>query len=145
MIEIKRIKAEKTYTIRREVLRNNMDLPYTFYGDNEKDTFHLGCYLNSQLIGVVSFMPSSSKDLKGKQYQLRGMATLQNFQGKGYGKEMIFFGLTILKEKQTDVVWCNARIAAVKFYHKVGFQKLGSEFEIPKIGGHFVMFKKIAE
>ncbi len=142
MIEIKRIKATETYGVRKEVLRKNIDLPYTFTGDLDKDTFHLGLLLNKQLIGVVSFMKFKYQSLKGEQYQLRGMATLEAFQGKGYGKELIQYGLDILKEKQIDYVWCNARIAAVKFYQRSGFQTIGKQFDISKIGGHFVMYKK---
>jgi len=143
MIEIKRLKAIETYKVRKEVLRKNIDLPYTFAGDLDKDTFHLGLFLNNQLIGVVSFMKFTNPDIKGNQYQLRGMATLQEFQGRGYGNELIQFGLNILKEKQMDYVWCNARIIAVKFYQKCGFLIIGKQFEISKIGEHFVMFKKV--
>ncbi len=143
MIEIKRIKATETYGVRKEVLRENIDLPHIFTGDLDKDTFHLGLFLNKQLIGVVSFMKFKYQGLKGEQYQLRGMATLEAFQGKGYGKELIQYGLDILKEKQIDYVWCNARIAAVKFYQHAGFQTIGKQFDIAKIGGHFVMYKKI--
>lgn len=143
MIEIKRIKAKETYGIRLNVLRKNIDLPYTFTGDLEKETFHLGLFLDQQLIGVVSFMKSAYKDLTGKQYQLRGMAILPEFQGKGYGKKLILSGIEILKTKGIDIVWCNARVAALNFYQKNGFQTLGKEFDIPKIGGHYVMFKDV--
>lgn len=143
MIDIKRIKAEETYAIRKEVLRKNIDLPFIFNGDLDKDSFHLGLFLDHNLIGIVSFMKSACKDLNGNQYQLRGMATLDQYQGKGYGQQLIKFGSEVLNEKQMELVWCNARVAAVNFYKKSGFKTIGKEFYIPKIGGHFVMFKKL--
>ncbi len=143
MIDIKIIKAEETYAIRKEVLRKNIELPFIFKGDLDKDTFHLGILLDHKLIGIVSFMKSVCKDLKGNQYQLRGMATLDQFQGKGYGQQLIKFGSEVLKEKQMGLVWCNARVVAVNFYKKAGFKIIGKEFYIPKIGDHFVMFKKL--
>ncbi len=144
MIEIKRIKAEETYDIRKEVLRKNIDLPHTFVGDMDKDTFHLGLFIDQKIVGVVSFMKSTNKVIKGEQYQLRGMATLNDFQGKGYGKELTLHGIDILKKKQIDDLWCNARVSALDFYKKMGFQIIGKEFEVPKIGGHFVMFLKLS-
>jgi len=143
MIDVKRIKAEETYAIRKEVLRKNIELPFIFNGDLDKDSFHLGLFLDHNLIGIVSFMKSACKDLNGNQYQLRGMATLDQYQGKGYGQQLIKFGSEVLKEKQMELVWCNARVAAVNFYKKLGFKTIDKEFYIPKIGGHFVMFKKL--
>ena len=145
MIEIKRLNVAETYNIRKEILRKNIDLTYTFTGDLDKDTFHLGLFLNNQLIGIVSFMKFMYSDIKGSQYQLRGMATLHEFQGRGYGNKLIQFGLDILKEKQIDYIWCNARITAIHFYQKSGFQIIGKQFEIPKIGGHFVMYLKLTK
>ena len=145
MVKIRIISLEETYQIRKEVLRKNIDLPYTFNGDLEKETIHLGLYLNNNLTGVVSFMKSTHKDLKGEQYQLRGMAILHELQGKGYGKILILNGIEKLKKKQIEIVWCNARVSALHFYQKNGFQTIGDEFDIPKIGGHFVMYKNIIE
>ena len=145
MVKIKIISLEETYQIRKEVLRKNIDLPYTFNGDQEKETIHLGLYLNNNLTGVVSFMKSTHKDLKGEQYQLGGMAILHEFQGEGYGNILILNGIEKLKNKQIDIVWCNARVSALHFYQKNGFQIIGDEFDIPKIGGHFVMYKNIID
>lgn len=143
MIEVKRIKAEETYALRKEVLRKNIDLPSNFKGDTGEDTFHLGLFIDHQLIGIVSFMKNNYRNLNGEHYQLRGMATNEEFQGKGYGKELILYGMDILKDRKANIVWCNARVIALDFYKKMGFQIIGEEFDIPKIGGHFVMYKKL--
>jgi hypothetical protein len=42
-----------------------------------------------------------------------------------------------------DCLWCNARIIAVDFYKKQGLETFGEQFEIPLVGNHYVMFKKI--
>ncbi len=143
MKEIKRIKANETYALRKKVLRKNIDLPSYFTKDFDEDTLHLGLFTENQLVGIVSFMKNDQKDLNGEQYQLRGMATKEDFQGKGYGKELILYGLEILKSKNVEILWCNARIIALDFYKKMGFQTIGKEFDIPKIGRHFVMYLKL--
>ena len=143
MIEIKRISAQETYAIRKEVLRRNMPLPYEFNGDLDKFTFHLGVFKEDKLIAVSSYMKSSSKNFTGSQYQLRGMATLNEFQGFGAGKLMVEEAFSILAKLKINYLWCNARIIAVKFYKKQGLKIIGESFEIPIVGEHFLMFKKI--
>jgi len=141
MIEIKKIKASDTYNIRLEVLRNGIPLPVEFNGDNDSNTIHLGAFKNGNLIAVSSFMKASKEDFKGEQYQLRGMATLPEFQGLGAGKLMMLEAFDIFKNLKIDCLWCNARIIAVDFYKKLGFQTFGNVFDIKFIGNHYVMYK----
>ena len=81
--------------------------------------------------------------LKGSQYQLRGMATTTKARGKGLGKQIINKAVAILKEKQVDFLWCNARKEAVLFYEKLNFAKKGAEFTVKKVRPHFKMYIKI--
>jgi len=143
MIQIKEISAEETFSIRLEVLRKNIPLPFEFNGDFDKDTIHLGAFKNDQLIAVSSYMKASNKNFNGNQYQLRGMATLKEYQGFGAGKLMLQKAVQILKEKSNNILWCNARIAAVDFYKKHGFQTFGEKFDILYVGEHYVMLKEI--
>ncbi len=141
MIEIKNISAQETYAIRLEVLRKDIDLPYKFNGDLDKDTFHLGAFKEDKLIAVSSFMKVKNRNFKGVQYQLRGMATLTQYQGFGIGKQLIIKAEKILKPLNIDCLWCNARVIAVDFYKKQGFKTFGEVFDIPLIGGHYSMYK----
>ncbi|PKP09398.1 MAG: N-acetyltransferase [Bacteroidetes bacterium HGW-Bacteroidetes-3] len=140
MIQIKEISANETFPIRLEVLRKDIPLPYEFNGDYDENTFHLGAFKNDKLIAVSSYMKESNKNFEGNQYQLRGMATLMEYQGFGAGKLMLKQAFGILKGKKINILWCNARIAAVDFYKKQGFQTFGKKFEIPFVGEHYVMF-----
>jgi len=143
MIKIKRITPQETYAIRNEVLRKNIPLPFEFEGDFDESAFHLGVFKEDKLIAVSSYMERSHKNLSGSQYQLRGMATLNEFQGFGAGKLMVQEALSILAKLRVDYLWCNARIIAVHFYEKQGLKTIGDSFEVPFVGEHFVMFKKI--
>lgn len=143
MIQIKEISAEKTFPIRLEVLRKNIPLPYEFTGDFDSETIHLGAFKNDELIAVSSYMKVGNMNFEGNQYQLRGMATLTAHQGCGAGKSMLQMAFLILKERNTKVLWCNARIAAVNFYIKQGFKTFGEKFEISSVGEHYVMFKEL--
>lgn len=143
MITINKISTSETYPVRKEVLRKNIPLPYKFQDDFDENTFHLGAFKNNKLIAVSSYMKVKNNNFKGEQYQLRGMATLNEYQGKGAGKLMIEKAITLLNELNIDCLWCNARIAAVKFYENVGFVTFGEKFEIKFVGPHYVMFKKL--
>jgi len=140
---IKEISVEKIYTIRKSVLRENIDLPHKFNGDLEKDTFHLGAFKKEELVGIVSFMKTETKEIKGNQYQLRGMATLIKVRGEGFGNLLITAGVDILREKGINVVWCNAREKAIGFYKKNGFEIVGESFNIDKVGIHYKMKRNV--
>lgn len=141
MIEIKKISTQETYEIRKEILRKNIPLPSEFNEDFDKDTFHLGAFQDKKLIAISSYMKTSNTNFEGEQYQLRGMATLESFQGFGAGKLMLLEAFSILKELKINCLWCNARIIAVDFYKKQGFVTFGESFMANYIGEHYVMYK----
>ena len=143
MIRIVKLKAEDTYSIRKEILRKNMTLSHEMKGDFDSDALHLGIYELDKLVCIGSFMKAARTDLSGQQYQLRGMATLDGSQGKGYGKLLLQEAEAILKRKDIDIIWCNARVVAIDFYKKMGYQLMSEIFEVPQIGPHYVMFKKL--
>ncbi|QDO92713.1 GNAT family N-acetyltransferase [Formosa sediminum] len=137
------ITAEETYGVRHPVLRPGRPIEdCEFENDTHKDTFHLGLYVNSLLIGVVTFMKASKDIFEHKdQYQLRGMAVLEAYQGLQYGKLLVEKGEGIVKEKNGKIIWFNAREVALKFYTKCGYKIIGDAFNIPKVGTHYMMFK----
>jgi len=83
--------------------------------------------------------PPFPRNHRKKAYQLRGMATKQKEQGKGFGRQILEAEIDYLRE-QTDatLLWCNARLPAVDFYKKFGFEFVGEEFEVEGIGPHRV-------
>lgn len=143
MILVKQINTEQTYFLRKEILRKNIDLPHEFDGDFDSTTFHLGAFYDDNLVGVATFVEKSVDFLKGKQYQLRGMATATEVRGLGCGKTIIQEAISILLAQNIDYLWCNARKEAVGFYQKLGFEIYGSPFNLPLIGIHFIMYRPL--
>ena len=143
MIRIIKLKAEDTYSIRKEVLRKNMTLSHEMTGDHDSDALHLGLYERDKLVCIGSFMKAARTDLSGQQYQLRGMATSDSAQGKGYGKLLLQEAEAILKSNDVDIIWCNARLIAIDFYKKMGYKVMSDVFEAPQIGPHYVMYKNL--
>ena len=50
---------------------------------------------------------------------------------------------TVLKHKNCDIIWCNARLIALDFYKSLGFKINGKECNIKDIGSHFLMWKSL--
>ena len=143
-LKIEKIPTADTYAIRHPVLREGRPIEdCVFEHDDDPDTFHLGLKIDDKLLGIVTYIKNDYPELKGNQYQLRGMAVLISYQKKGFGNLLIDKGEEILKNKKADLVWCNAREIAVKFYKKNCFEKIGKPFVIPKIGLHYVMYKSL--
>jgi GNAT superfamily N-acetyltransferase len=144
MIEIRSIQAEQTYPIRKEELRKNVSLSHVMAGDEEPDTLHLGIFLSGELAGIVSLMRASLPSFKERpQYQIRGMATSGMHQGKGFGKSLLKEAENRLKVMGVEIVWCNARVVALDFYLKMGYAIHGTIFELPEIGPHYKMYKRL--
>ncbi|WP_394340459.1 GNAT family N-acetyltransferase [Ichthyenterobacterium magnum] len=104
----------------------------------------MGLYIEKKLVGVATFLMQTNKlFLETKQYQLRGMAILEAYQGLKYGEQILKYAEQFLKEKKVKLIWCNAREIAVRFYKRNNYKIIGSAFEIEKVGTHYVMYKEI--
>lgn len=144
MTIIKKISPSETFLVRQPVLRAGKSLESCrFDGDDLETTHHFGLYLGKELVGIISlFQKNNPVFTENNQCQIRGMAVLQYQQKTGFGKSLILHSEAFCKLQQVDLIWFNARIEAVGFYEKMGYQKTGFPFDIPDVGEHIVMFKK---
>ncbi|MEX2350625.1 MAG: GNAT family N-acetyltransferase [Flavobacteriaceae bacterium] len=142
-IKIKTIHTEETIAIRQQVLRKGRPREDCYFpDDNLSTTVHYGIYEEKKLAGIATFLEQNHSNFEGAHLQLRGMAVLDQHKGKGYGKLLLETGEQLAHQKKKQLLWCNARIIAKTFYEKLGYITFGNSFEIPKVGTHFVMYKK---
>ena len=139
------VEVEKIRKLRHRVLRKGRPFTDTLYErDNDKQTIHLAIIKREKTLTCATFYPEKTTEVKSKKaYRLRGMATDPFFRRKGYGRKIMKESFEILKKQKCDVLWCNARLVAVKFYLSLGFKKKGEIFNIKSIGPHYYMYKKI--
>ena len=144
-MEIKKISSSATYPVRHEVLRKGKTIETCqFKGDDDENTVHFGLYQNERLIGIISiFKEKNDLFSETNQFQIRGMAVLEEFQGKGFGAELVKEAENHCINLNTDLIWFNARENAVPFYKKLDYIIIGDSFLIPDVGIHFAMYKKI--
>ena len=145
MAILKKITASETYSVRLPVLRKGKSVESCqFDGDHLATTIHFGLYLNQELVGIVSlFQKSNPLFPEKKQFQIRGMAVLENQRKKDFGKKLLIHCEKECRNQDANLIWFNARTEAVGFYEKMGYQKTGTPFEIPDVGEHIIMLKKI--
>lgn len=146
MQNIKKITALDTFVVRHPVLRFEKPIESChFEGDTLETTVHFGLYETTNLLGVVSlFEVKNDMFTFEKQFQIRGMAVLKQHQKKGFGEKLIINAEKYCRNQNTNLIWFNAREAAIGFYQKTGYQIKGSLFEIKNVGKHIVMFKELS-
>jgi predicted GNAT family N-acyltransferase len=142
---IKFITPDDVLAIRNEVLRDGKltNEECRFPTDTIPGAFHLGYYVNDELACIASFYPQSYGEFINVGYQLRGMATIEQQRGKGLGTLLVNFAIVYLQGQRANYLWCNARKVALKFYMNCGFEVVSTEFDVPGIGPHYVMYLKI--
>lgn len=133
MSHIEQIPAELTWRIRLQVLYPGKDPDYAKLPEDEEG-MHLGLFDQNILISVVSLFK------KGKDMQFRKFATLEQYQRKGYGTELLNYLTELSAEEGCVRIWCNARKNATGFYSKFGFSETEQTFQ--KNGHDFVIMEK---
>jgi GNAT superfamily N-acetyltransferase len=145
MTEIREITPTLTYAVRQPVLRPGKSIETCrFDGDDLSSTTHFGLFEGDNLAGVASLFDNRHPGFSEfKQFQLRGMAVLEEYQGNGFGFALVEYAEDRVRRAGGDLVWFNAREKAVGFYENSGYKITGRPFNIGDIGTHYVMFKRI--
>lgn len=145
MPDIREITSAETYPVRHPVLRSGKPLEACrFDGDDLPSTTHFGLFDGDALAGVASLFQSPHPGFnEPKQFQLRGMAVLEDFRGSGFGEALVQAAEDKVRRAGGTLIWFNAREKAIGFYEKTGYRITGKPFNIGDIGIHFVMFKRM--
>ncbi|UWY29993.1 GNAT family N-acetyltransferase [Flavobacterium sp. TR2] len=145
MITIREISPKETYAVRQPVLRKSKPIEScVFEGDDLESTHHFGLFDDKKLIGIISLFEKINPIFAAQnQAQIRGMAVLETHQKKGFGEALVRHCEAYCNENQIDLIWFNARTAAIAFYQKMNYQSVGEAFEIKDVGEHYLMFKNL--
>ena len=123
------------YDLRLRVLRPGFPPEAAIFpGDDDPGTVHLGAFADEgrrRCAGIASVYVNDG-------LQLRGMAVDPEFQGRGVGAALLRRVHQIAQERSLSL-WCNARVSAVGFYRRLGWETEGAEFDIPTVGPHYIM------
>ncbi len=119
--------------IRHKVMYPEKDKEYVALPDDDK-ALHIGYYKEGMLVSVLSLF------LHNRELQFRKFATLSEFQGQGYGSELMKWVLDYAIDMKFERLWCNSRVEKTDFYEKFEFVKTNQIFE--KDGRQFIILER---
>jgi GNAT superfamily N-acetyltransferase len=132
--QVRQLVARDTIALRDAVLRSSLPPGGSHYpGDEAPDTLHLGAFLSSTLVAIATLCREPMPDEQSTtSWRLRGMATLPEYRGRGFGKQLAQHCIAYAVEQRGTLVWCTSRVATVPFYRALGFAESGETFSLPQ-------------
>ncbi|HTE27192.1 GNAT family N-acetyltransferase [Flavitalea sp.] len=111
--------------LRNDILRKPLGLSFTPEElANEKDEILIAAFEDEKMLGCCMLVKSG-----GSTVRLRQMAVLNNLQGKGIGRALMQFAENIARDLGYKKLTMHARVTAVGFYEKLGYEVVGEMFE----------------
>ena len=155
-LTISRIPAAAARPLRTRVLRPDWptDRLLVLDADSGPAAVHVAALRGGETLSVATVYPEAPADdqrgivpeeafAPGAGWQLRGMATAEQARGQGVGGAVLAECVRAVRDGGGAVLWCHARLAAVRFYEREGLAVVGPEFDIAGIGPHVVMWRAV--
>jgi ribosomal protein S18 acetylase RimI-like enzyme len=145
-VAVRPITAEDTRPLRHSVLRPGQSFEQTAYSrDDHPETLHLGAFDGDRLVAIASLYREARPNRPSRAaWRLRGMATDPEARGRGCAGALLDGAVGHVAAEGGGELWCNARVSALGFYRRHGFEVEGDEFEIDGIGAHVVVTRAVA-
>ena len=142
-MQIQEIEYNNTLELRQKYLRPNLNKEECVYpGDIDETTYHLGCYIEESLVGIVSIYKRSNTNIsKDTAYQIRALTTEEAFRGKGVASTLLSSAEKKAFVEGAQYVWANARISVKDFYRKSGYRVSDDVFNVEGVGLHVIVCK----
>ena len=129
---------EQIIRLRNDILRKplgmNLDAEEL---EKEKNNLHIAAYEDDQMLGCCMLVEEGPQTVR-----LRQMAVINDLQGKGIGRALMQFAENLARDRGYRRITMHARKNALGFYEKMGYRKIGDEFEEITIP-HYVMEKEL--
>ena len=138
-ITCRRVTVEEILPLRHRILRAG--LPFetaSFDGDHDANARHYAALSDAEPVCCLSLVPS---EWEGRPaWQLRGMATDGQVQGRGLGRRLLEMAVAEARRDEPHCIfWCNARTSAIGFYEKLGWRVKSEPFDVLTAGPHVKM------
>lgn len=142
MIEVRKTTAVAVRELRSRLLRpHQKPCELVYVGDNFTDTLHAGAFEGETLVGIATISHQPPPDSDDPQaWRLRGMAVIPELRGQGVGGRVFELCREHILQHGGKTIWATARVPALKFYARFGFEPVGEQFEFPQTGPHYTIF-----
>lgn len=135
-VEIVDLPAQDTHALRKTILRDGTASDVVeFDGDDLPSTFHLAVVIDGEIVAISTWLARDHPDHPDRAgVQLRGMATSPERRGTGISADLLAAGIDRCRTSGVELVWARARVAALSFYVRHGFESIGDEYTDPTTG-----------
>jgi predicted GNAT family N-acyltransferase len=124
--------------LRDDILRKPLGLHFSDEElTKEKSNLLIGAFEDEQMLGCCMLVEEEPGTVR-----LRQMAVLNDLQGKGVGRALMQFAENLARDRGYKKITMHARKNSLGFYEKMGYRKVGNEFQEITIP-HYVMEKKL--
>ncbi|MBA3369604.1 MAG: GNAT family N-acetyltransferase [Geodermatophilaceae bacterium] len=153
---VTRSSAEETVALRRAVLRPHLTIEQmAVTGDRNPDTAYLAVRPadgDRTVVGCVRLepvpcpWPQALQEPAHVAWQLRAMATDPGVRGTGLGRLLVEAAVEYVARRGGDLIWCNARLSAERFYLRLGFAPVTTPFPLPDVPeDHVGMVRRVLD
>jgi len=143
-VTVTRVDAAATYPLRQRVLRPGRPPGAARFAiDDDPSTASFAARTpDGEVVGTAVVYPAPCPWFpdRPRAWRLRGMATAPDRRGRGIGAHVLRAALAHVNAVGGDLVWCNARAPAQRFYERAGFRTHGAPWDDPEIGPHIGMW-----
>src|SRR4051812_9641623 len=143
-LEIRRATPHEVIDLRHAVLRAGLARETAIFpGDDEPSARHFVAVVDGRVVGCLTLHLNRWENQPA--WQLRGMAVEPDRQHVGIGAQLLLAAESSVREaaSPTRQLWCNARVPAIGFYVKHGWQVVSAAFDVPTAGPHVKMIKRV--
>src|SRR5437763_451213 len=138
IIDYGTVEYEEMLKLRDEILRKPLGLHFSPEEvEKEKSNLLIAAYEDKKMLGCCMLVQE-----KPGTVRLRQMAVINDLQGKGIGRALMQFAENLARDRGYKKITMHARKNAIGFYEKLGYRKVGTEFQEITIP-HYVMEKEL--
>lgn len=124
--------------LRDEFLRKPLGLNFSKEElEKEVDQLHLALVSDGRIVGCLALLPISDRVIKMRQVIIH-----PDYQAQGMGKELVEFSEEVARKGGWKFMELHARVTAVPFYLRLGYEITGFPFTEVKIP-HRRMYKEL--
>ena len=139
LIEYNSLEYHQACQLRYRLFFAEHNLPKNVVLDESHANYYHAAIIQDRVIAYGQLVPHPNRI-----YQICQMVVEPNYQNQSLGKNILSTLIQIAKDRGAVCVTLNARLTAVGFYQKLGFQTYGTEFPSSTTAiPHIKMYKKL--
>lgn len=141
LIKYKSQEFQQACQLRYELFFAEHSLPWQIVQDeSQADYFHAAILIKNTVVAYGQLVP-----LDNRVYQISQMVVKPGYQGQNFGSKILLYLIDRAREEKAIALTLNARLTAIDFYQKHGFQIQGQQFPSTTTGiPHISMNKSLS-